>query len=189
MRKLPLSKQVTFVGIVAGVAILTSFLLAFITSALAGRSGQPLPSPLIGLSFGAAAGAVYLGLARNRHVPIADDTARRAALMPVVDGTAQLIVFRQGFAGKLAGIDVLVDGGACAQLKSPRFIALALAPGMHEVGAQLQGKVATPLTVNLAANETAMVRLAPGLMGPKLTREADVAALRRMLAGVPMVVA
>jgi len=187
MKKLPLSKQLTFAAIVVGVAMLTSFLLALLRSAAAGQSGQPLPSPLIGLTLGVVAGAAYLGLAGNRKVALASDDSRKAALEPVTDGTARLIVFRKGFYGKLAGIDVMVDGATRAQLKSPRFAVLPLTPGIHEIGARVQGKDAQPLTLNLAPDETIVVELSTGLKGPALAPAGPLATMRDTLAAIPMV--
>ncbi len=187
MKKLPLSKQITFAAIVVGVAMLTSFLLALLRSAAAGQSGQPLPSPLIGMTLGVVAGAIYLGVAGNRKVALASDESRTAALEPVTDGTARLIVFRNGFYGKLAGIDVTVDGATRMQLKSPRLAVLPLTPGVHEVGARVQGKDAQPLRLDLAPNETIIVQLSTGLKGPALVPAGTLATMRDTLASIPMV--
>ena len=189
MKKLPLSKQLTFVGIVLGVAMLTSFVLAFFAAAAAGRSGQPLPSPIIGLSLGVVAGAIYLGLAGNKRVALASGDARQAALAPVADGTARLIVFRRGFIGKLAGVDVYVDGEARTQLKSPRFAALTVSPGIHTLEAKVQNKPSRAVTVEAFANATAIVEIEVGMKQATPVQRTDDAGLRAVLASTPMVVA
>jgi hypothetical protein len=180
-----LKKQLTFVAIVAVVAFLTSFLLAMITAAAA---TPPTVSPaFIGLIFGVVAGSVYMGLSTNRKMVIADDAARARALQGAPADSAQLIVLREGFYGKAAGVDVSVDGEVRTQLKSPRFAALDLTPGRHEVAAQVQGRKAAPVTVELVAGETRVLRLKVGMGKPTFIPEADVAAIRTSLARVPMV--
>lgn len=186
--KLPISKQITFVLIVAGVAFAVSFLLAFTVAALDPDGVHLTPSPLIGLSLGVVAGAMYLALARNRRVPIADAATRDVALRSVADGSARLIVFRQGFVGKLAGVDIHVDDVVATQLKSPRFAVLVLAPGRHVIRSQLQSKRSDPLTIDLAENETAAVEIVVGLGKSRPERRDDVASVRDRLARVPMVV-
>lgn len=191
MKKLPLSKQITFGVIVGGVAFATSFLLALLASAASAKSGmaQPGPSPLIGLSFGVVAGVIYLALSNNRSVAIADGGARAAALRPVGDGMGQLLVFRQGFVGKLAGVDIYVDGAVRTQLKSPRFAALTVAPGAHTVQSEVQNKKSDVIEVVVGANETVAVEIAVSLGKSRLVRRDDVAAVRAALANVPMVAA
>ncbi|RMB51901.1 hypothetical protein C8J44_2926 [Sphingomonas sp. PP-CE-3A-406] len=189
MKKLPLSKQLIFVGIVFGVAMLTSFVLAFFAAAAAGRSGQPLPSPIIGLSLGVVAGAIYLGLAGNRRVALASGTARQAALAPVVDGSARLIVFRRGFVGKLAGVDVYLDGEVRTQLKSPRFAALTVTPGVHALETRMHNKPSASLTVEAIANATTIIEVEVAMKQATPVQRGDDADLRAVLAGTPMVVA
>ena len=189
MKTLPLSKQLIFVAIVFGVAMLTSFVLAFIASAAAGRSGQPLPSPIIGLSLGVVAGAVYLGLAGNKRVALASGDARQAALAPVGDGSARVIVFRRGFVGKLAGVDVYLDGAARTQLKSPRFAALTVSPGVHTLETRMQNKPSKALAVEAFANATVIVEIEVGMKQATPVQRTDDAGLRAVLASTPMVVA
>ena len=189
MKKLPLSKQIMFGVIVGGVAMATSFLLALFASAAAGRSGQPLPSPIIGLSFGVVAGMIYLGLSGTRRVALAGRDAREAALAPVVDGSARLIVFRRGFVGKLAGVDVYVDGEERTQLKSPRFAALTVTPGVHALETRMHNKPSAALTVDAIANTTAIIEVEVGMKQATPVRRVDDAGLRAVLAGTPMVVA
>jgi len=180
-----LKKQLTFVAIVAVVAFLTSFLLALVT---AGAPNPPATSPaFIGLIFGVVAGSIYLALSTNRKVKIADAATRARALQGAPADSGQLIVLREGFYGKAAGVDVSVDGAVRTQLKSPRFAALDLAPGRHEIAAVVQGRKALPVTVELAPGETQVLRLKVGMGKPTLTPEADVAAIRTSLARVPMV--
>lgn len=48
-------------------------------------------------------------------------------------GHALLVIYREGFVGMAAGMNVSLDGQPVAQLKSPRFTALNLTPGDHTV--------------------------------------------------------
>lgn len=187
MKKLPLSKQITFALIIAGVAAFTSFVLSFTVAAISDGADRPGPSPLIGLSFGVVAGMIYLALSGNRAVALADDAARRAALTPVNNESARLLVYRQGFVGKLAGVDVQVDGAVRTQLKSPRFAALSVAPGRHTLVAEVQNKRSDPLELTLAANDTVAVQIVMTLGKPKLALQ-NTDAARQTLAQVPMVV-
>jgi hypothetical protein len=187
VKKLPVSKQITFGLIVAGVAAVTSFLLAFMVAASSRGADQPAPSPLIGLCLGVVAGAMYLGLSGNRRVTFADDAARRAALAPVGDGTARLLVYRQGFIGKLAGVDVHVDGEVRTQLKSPRFAALEVSPGPHTLVSEVHNKRSRPLALTVSANEIAAVQIVVSLFGKTRLMRQDVEAVRPKLAQMPMV--
>lgn len=189
MKKLPLRKQIIFALIVGGVAFATSALLAFFAAAAAGGRAQPGPSPLIGLSFGVVAGVIYLALAGNKKMAMADAGSRSAALMPVADGTAQLLVYRQGFVGKLAGVNVYVDDELRTQLKSPRFASLSVPPGRHVLVTEVQNKRSEPLELTVAPNETAAVQILVTLGKSALSRQDDVAAVRATLADMPMVAA
>jgi hypothetical protein len=191
MKKLPLSKQLTLIAIVGGVALITSFLLSLLAAAASAKSGvaQPGPSPLIGLCFGVVAGGIYIGLSNNRRVALADDDARAAAMRPVTDDGAQLLVYRQGFVGKLAGVDIHVDGVVRTQLKSPRFASLPVTPGAHTLQSEVQNKKSDVLEFMVAAGGTVAVEIVVALGKTRLVRHDDLAAVRARLAQVPMVAA
>ena len=188
LKKLPLSKQLIFAAIVGGVTFVISALLGALTARVP-ASEHMTPTWFTGLLFGAVAGVVYLMVSGNRAMPLADDATRAAALAGPGGDAAQLLVVRRGYVGKLAGVDVLVDGVVATQLKSPRFAALRLAPGSHEVVATVQGKATSPQVIDLAAGETAVIRIDMAIGRAQLVREPDVAALRRVLADVPMIAA
>lgn len=186
MKKLPLSKQLTFGAIVLGSSFAISFLLGLITARVPPEE-LTTPNWFIGLIFGVVAGTVYLMLANNRHMPLADNAARAAALAGPGAGEAQLLVYRQGFVGKMAGIDIWIDGAVATQLKSPRFAALTLTPGRHELFAEVQGKRTKPLPVELAPGEAMAVRVNMAIGRADLIVERDLAVVRRTLASVPMI--
>lgn len=77
---------------------------------------------------------VYRNLQTNRKVAEAtmEQRAEALALAPVA-GQAALYVFRNQYVGRAVGINVLIDGREVAQLKSPRFTRVLLAPGAHRI--------------------------------------------------------
>lgn len=178
-------KGLIFIAVVAACAFGFAFLLAAITGGA--PQSDKAPTWFIGMVGGVSAGVFYLLLSNNRKMPLADDAERARALLGPGDGGAQLLVVREGFYGKASGIDVSIDGTVRTQLKSPRFAAIDLAPGRHEVQAELQRRRSVPLVVELAAGETRVVRLKLGMGKPGLSEDADVAAARAALADVPMV--
>lgn len=87
---------------------------------------------LIGVVIGGV--IVWRNLQTNRKVAEATAEQRAEALSftPVVGKTA-LYVFRNQFVGRAVGVNVMIDGGEVAQLKSPRFTRLLLTPGAHRI--------------------------------------------------------
>lgn len=187
MSRLPLSKRVIVMLVVVGVAAATSLVLALATASAG--SDRPMPSPLIGLTVGVIAGGIYLALANNKRMEFGDDGARRAALAPVSDGSARVIVFRRGFMGKLVGIDVYIDGAMCTQLKSPRFAALTVTPGPHDLETKVQGKRSAPLAIEAVSGQTTMIEIEVGVARNTPVQRTDTPTLRATLAKTPMVTA
>ncbi|MDJ0278666.1 hypothetical protein QLH51_17880 [Sphingomonas sp. 2R-10] len=180
-----MKRPIIFVAIVTLVSAFCAFVLAMLT---AGAINPPNPVP-IGMALGFAVGLIYLLLANNRNVAVAAPDVRQAALdaPPPTDGTARLIVVRQSRMGMMVGVDISIDGTTITQLKSPRFAILSIAPGRREVVAAAQGKPSKPQTVEVAAGEIVVLRVATGFAGVKITPEADGPQLRSALARVPMV--
>lgn len=88
--------------------------------------------------FGGFIGAfvAFIGgnLAGNRKVAMASGETRDMTLsFQPKPGHALLVIYREGFVGMAAGMNVNLDGQPVAQLKSPRFTALNLTPGDHTV--------------------------------------------------------
>ena len=114
------------------VTFVTSALLSFIGSA-GGRDAGFTPT-LVGIIFGTFTWYIMANLAGNLKAKAATPEAKAAAVaLRPEPGRAMLIVFREGFVGKAAGLNIIVDGQPRAQLKSPRFTAIALDPGSHEI--------------------------------------------------------
>jgi hypothetical protein len=77
---------------------------------------------------------VWRNLQLNRKVTDATPQQRTAALAFAPDaGKAALYVYRTQFIGKAVGVNLDIDGRQAAQIKSPRFTRIALAPGAHRV--------------------------------------------------------
>lgn len=65
----------------------------------------------------------------------ATETQKAAALsLRPSSGKGLILVHRQGFVGKMAGMEVTLDGRVLAQLKSPQFTAVEVEPGPHSLG-------------------------------------------------------
>lgn len=134
-------------------------------------------------------------LMSNRKVADAAPEARTAALTFTPDaGHAALYIFRDQFLGKAVGVNVEIDGKPVAQLKSPRFTRILVAPGAHRVsgytGPAGGRKPGGELDLNVSAGEIVAITCAvePGMVGTisKFAR-VDLAAIRDKLAKTRMV--
>lgn len=106
--------------------------LSFLISAGGGNPGF-LPTYLGGF-LGVVTAYLMANLAGNRK-GVAGSAEQKAAAVNLTApaGQALLIVYRDGFVGMAAGLNVSVDGKVVAQLKSPRFTAIPLSVGSHEM--------------------------------------------------------
>jgi len=184
--------QILIVAFVA--ALVVGFTIAFIT----GLDGQPnlYEAVLSGGFAGAGAAFVFGNLSGNRRVASASDAEKRSALSePPPAGKAVLFVYRQGYIGKLVGMNIELYGTGVAQIKSPRFIRLVVAPGVHTVTAYFGGFAApqsTPaaIAINAAPDTVMALKITPkmGLVqgGLALEPQPDIAAVKQRLARIPM---
>lgn len=127
---------------------------------------------------------------------ITSDERKRALNFTPEAGRAVLYVYREGFYGKMQGVDIAVDAQRLAQLKSPRFTRLVLAPGHHTLAAQasaLRGsdKGVGVLEIDIAPGAIAVVKLS---LLMKLTHTninlellPDLAQAQRKIRGMTMV--
>lgn len=76
---------------------------------------------------------LHLRAANRRAAPADADALARALAFTCPPDRALVYFIRTGFAGKAVGVDISVDGKTVAQIKSPRFTCVALAPGLHEL--------------------------------------------------------
>jgi hypothetical protein len=127
-------------------AVIVGFVVAFVVSGalsfLATAAGREptIMTALPGMIFGVITAYLLANLAGNRKVRKADEGEKgRVLAFQPEPGQGLLIVFREGFVGSQAGLNVLVDDRFVAQLKSPRFTAVSLPAGEHRVGATFGG--------------------------------------------------
>ena len=189
-----MSKTVQILLVAFVTALVLGFAIAFITS----LNGEPnLYEAVVAGGFGGGAAAFVFGnLSGNRRVANASDADKRAALgEPPPPGKAVLFVYRQGYVGKLVGMNIELDGTAVAQIKSPRFIRLVVAAGVHTVTAYFggfAGPQSTPgaVAIDAAPDSVLALRIKPkmGLVqgGLSLELQSDLTAVKRTLAGMPM---
>jgi hypothetical protein len=149
-----------------------------------------------GLGAGVVAAYLFGNLAGNRRIANASGAEKGAALgRQPPPGKALLFLYREGFVAKLAGLNITVDGKPVAQLKSPRFTCIVVPAGPHAISAKFGGlagaqslmgecAVDAPADGAAAVRMTALVSLTKG--GIKLEPQADLAAVRQRLAGMPM---
>ena len=135
---LPMSKYIPAIVVGFLAAVLVSFGLSAFVAASGGDAGY-LPS-FLGLMVGVFTAYIMANLAGTRLGRAATPEQKQAVLdFQPEPGQALLIIFREGFVGKAAGMDLSVDDRFVAQLKSPRFTAVSVAPGGHQVSMAFGG--------------------------------------------------
>lgn len=141
--------------------IIVGVVVAFVISgalsllaAMAGGSAGMTPA-IVGSIAGVFTAYIMANLAGNRKGVAASSEQKAAAVsLTPPAGQALLIVMREGFVGMAAGLNVTVDGKIVAQLKSPRFTAIPLSVGSHEMElafAALAGKQNKPAVERFGA--------------------------------------
>ena len=141
--------------------IIVGLIVAFVVSgglsflAAAGGADPGFTPALVGMIFGTFTAYIMANLAGNKKGVAASDADKQAAVsLTPPPGQALLIVMREGFVGMAAGLNVTVDGRIVAQLKSPRFTAIPLSVGSHEMElafAALAGKQNKPAVERFGA--------------------------------------
>jgi len=107
----------------------------------------------------------------NRRATLANPDDRARALSFTCPPQQALVYFvRTGFAGKAVGVDIAIDGKTVAQLTSPRFTCVAVAPGMHELTAQI-GDGASTLNPASACSATTLADGSVTLLHVAIQRE------------------
>jgi hypothetical protein len=154
--------------------------------------------PLIdGVGAGLIAAYALANLAGNRAVAAATAEQKAQALgaQPPA-GKALLYIYREGFVAKLAGLNVTVDGQVIAQLKSPQFTCMTLAPGSHIVSAAFGGlagpqNVPAKLTIDTLADSVTALRITTNMglarNGLEMTPKTDLGMAKQAMAKMVMV--
>jgi len=113
-------------------AIIAGFIAAAVMTILMMFVFEGVTPYIYGTFTGAFVAYIFANLAGNRKVPTADAAQKEAALaLKPPPGKALLVVYREGFVAKLAGLNIAVDDKEFAQLTAPKFTTLVLAPGAH----------------------------------------------------------
>jgi hypothetical protein len=147
-------------------AIAVAFAAGLVFSLIGGFDSSTL---MIAVGAGVVTFLLMYNLSGNRAVANADEaTRRRAIAFDVWPDKTALYLVRQGFVGMAAGMNVDVDGKSVAQLKSPRFTRLDIAPGVHNVSASFGGGLASqtkPVTLQFtgAPSEIVVLKLSMSL--------------------------
>jgi hypothetical protein len=183
-------------------AVILGFVVALVVSAggayLLGLGGEPHPygGVTAGVGLGLFSAYIFANLSGNRRIANASDADKAAALSrQPPPGKALLFVYREGYVAKLAGMNISIDGKPVAQLKSPRFTYVVIPAGHHVVSGKFGG-LAGPQSLlgecalDVAADGVAAVRIGVrmtfGRNGIDVVPQADAAAARARLAGLPM---
>lgn len=183
----------------AVIGFLVAAAVGFGLNALLAAGGEKPDRTVIIASvlFGVLAAYIAANMAGNRRVVAATQAEKDQALtFQPSEGQGLLLVFRDGFVGKLVGLNLALDGRPFAQIKSPRFTALAVAPGEHVLTAGFGG-LAGPQNrtneskVTFRAGEVLAVKasVAMGVLSNTIRLEGVPVTddLRAKLRGMPMV--
>jgi hypothetical protein len=116
-------------------AIITGFIVLVVVAALLGMLGfRGFAAWYIPIFAGVIVGYLMANLQGTKASPAASDEQKAAALaMRPAAGKGLIIVHRQGFVGKAAGMEVVLDDRLLGQLKSPQFTAVEVDPGAHRL--------------------------------------------------------
>ena len=191
--------QKYLVPALAGFAVgfVINFLIGMAASAAGGKGDNS--GLYLGMAAGAITAIVFYNLSGNRRTANAAASAKQRALAFTADpGKAALYLVRTGFVGKMAGMNLAVDGREVAQLKSPRFTRIEITPGPHVLTASFGGGLAgqtkpSELAFSCADGEIVVMKLAMSmgvLKNPvKIERSSADASARAELSGMQMTAA
>jgi len=117
-------------------AILTGLAVTVVLGVLLGLIGfDGFALWYIPVFSGLVVGYLMANLQGTKAGPAASDEQKAAVLaLRPSPGKALIIVHRQGFVGKAAGMEVTLDDRLLGQLKSPQFTAVEVDPGAHALG-------------------------------------------------------
>lgn len=123
------------------VGLVVAFVVGFGLGWLDSLTGESSSMPYLAGAFAGVFTTYILGnLAGNRKVATVSGADKDAALsFSPPPGKALVVVYRTGFIGSAAGLNVRVDGKEVAQLKSPRFTVIACDAGPCVLSARFGG--------------------------------------------------
>jgi hypothetical protein len=116
-------------------SFIMGFALAMLSASLEKRGERPIPQQtrllmILGMSGVVASIVATRGANRRVARAAAAEEAEAKRYAPVAD-RATVYVFRDATVGKVAGLDVLLNGTAIGQTRGKTFYRLHLAPGEH----------------------------------------------------------
>ena len=128
-------KGLRAIVIVSVTAFIMGFGLALLSAWLEAHGEHAIPQStrmlmIIGVSGMVASIAASRGANRRVARAAAGEEAEAKRFSPVAD-RATVYVFRDAFVGKVAGLDVLLDGTPIGQTRGKTFYRLQLPPGEH----------------------------------------------------------
>ncbi|MGA0599898.1 DUF2846 domain-containing protein [Caulobacter sp. KR2-114] len=180
------------------IGFVVAFVVGFGVSALFNALHIPSPglSLYFAIFFGGFTAYILANLAGNRKVATADAGQQAQALTMTAPADKALVyVYRQGFVGMAAGLNVSVDGRTVAQLTSPRFTVVSVAPGAHTLTAGFgglagaQNKVASePFTAEAGGVYAFRLTLSMGMLqnSIQIAPMPDLAPVKAALGGMKM---
>ena len=180
------------------VPFVVGFVTAFVINFLMGLGGVEKGDNtglIAGIGAGVVVAIVLFNLSGNRKTAAASADAKSMALaFTPTPGKAALYLVRTGFVGKMAGMNVAVDGREVAQLKSPRFTRVDVAPGAHTLRASFGGGLAgqtkaSELAFTCADGEIVVMKLGMSMgvvQNPVKIERSSADAVRGELAGMQM---
>lgn len=126
-------------------AIVTGFIVTVVVAALLAMIGfRGFAAWYVPLFVGLFTGYIMANLQGTKAGPPATEAQKAAALsMRLSPGKAMILIHRQGFVGKAAGMEVTLDDRVLGQLKSPQFTAVEVDPGAHTLGFDFVGLAAS----------------------------------------------
>lgn len=139
------------------------FLLAFGIAFGLRFWGSGLGPWVLGMSAGVIVTWAGCDLSAKRRMALAsDETCKSGLSLRPRPGHALLVVYREGFVGMVAGMNVALDGRRAARLKSPRFTLLNIGPGQHTITFSFDRRAGAQINqaeVTLDAVEGAVIAL------------------------------
>ncbi len=180
------------------VPFVAGFVTAFVINFLMGLGGTEkgdMSGLIAGIGAGVVVAVVLFNLSGNRRTAAAGaDAKQRALAFTAEPGKAALYLVRTGFVGKMAGMNLAIDGHEVAQLKSPRFTRVDMAPGAHTLRASFGGGLAgqtkpSELAFDCAAGDIVVIKLGMNmgvLQNPVQVERVTLDSVRGELAGMQM---
>ncbi|MFO1015489.1 MAG: hypothetical protein U1E50_17190 [Caulobacteraceae bacterium] len=180
------------------IGLVVAFVVGFGFGWIDSLSGEASSMPYLAGAFAGVFTTYILGnLAGNKKVDTINGAEKERALaFAPSDGKALIIVYRTGFIGSAAGLNVRLDGKEVAQLKSPRFTIIPTDPGPRVLSAGFGGLAGpqnkdaeTPLVIEAGQVLCFKPKISMGALRNTVTLEEQPVAddLRRTLRGMTMV--